>query len=215
MCIKTRWLISYCLAIATSLWGLGSPSTAHANEHGYVMDIQMVPAICALDPLKTRKRKCLEGYSLNIAGLYPLKIEKDCRTATSADLPPLQARVVAKVMPDQTARVQLWHAYGGCFNMNASQYFRLIINLAGRLNVPLELSAADTKLTQHQALRTQFLRLNKTLTPQAFYFSCHRLGSQSFLSSVKMCYSKNGSYQNCPKQMQTSCPQNFLIKGSF
>lgn len=215
MLIKTRWVISYGVAMVTSLWGLGSLSTAHASEHGYLMDIQMVPAICALDPLKSRKRKCLEGYSLNIAGLYPIKIDKDCRTSSSATLAPLQARVVSRVMPDQTARVQLWQAYGGCFNMNASQYFRLIINLAGRLNVPLELSAAETKLTQHQALRTQFLRLNKTLTPQAFYFSCHRLGSQSFLSGVKMCYSKNGSYQSCAKQLQTNCPQNFLIKGSF
>lgn len=215
MFIKNCQQISSYVVMMLIAWGLGSTSITHANSQGYLMDIQMVPAICALDPLKTRKRKCLEGYSLNIAGLYPLNIDKDCRTSTSATLPPLQARVVSKVMPDQTAREQLWHAYGGCFSMNASQYFRLIINLAGRLNVPLELSAAETKLMRHQALRTQFLRLNKSLTPQAFYFSCYRLGSQSFLSSVKMCYSKNGSYQRCPKEMQTNCPQNFLIKGSF
>ena len=215
MRIKIGQTLFSASALVVLLWGLGSLRTTHANPNGYLMDIQMVPAVCALDPSKARKRKCLEGYSLNIAGLYPLKPEKDCRTQSSATLPPLQAKVVAKVMPDQTARMQLWQAYGGCFSMTASQYFRMIINFADRLNVPLELSAAETKQIQHQALRTQFLRLNRDLNTNAFHFSCHRLGNQVFLSSVKMCYSKKGTYQSCPRELLTNCPKTFLIKGSF
>lgn len=195
--------------------GLLCTSMTHANTSGYMMDIQLVPAVCAADPLKARKRKCLEGYSLNIAGLYPLKRDRDCRTNSSAVLSPLQAKVVARVMPDQTSREQLWHAYGGCFKMNASQYFRLIINFADKLNVPLELSAAETKRIDHQLLRRQFTRLNKSLSDPAFLFSCHTLGNQVYLTSIKMCYNSTGNYQKCPADLQSNCPSQFLIKGSF
>ena len=74
---------------------------------GYVMQVQMTPAICLLDTSKVKKRKCMEGYTLNIEGLYPETSRTNCTTATSATLPPLQAKVVARVMPDEAARRQL------------------------------------------------------------------------------------------------------------
>lgn len=210
-----RKLIINLMKLGAVGWGLFGLSTAHGSTSAYMMDIQLVPTVCALDPLKARKRKCLEGYSLNIEGLYPLNRTGDCRTQSSATLAPLQARVVARVMPDQISREQLWRAYGGCFAMNASQYFRTIINFADKLNVPLELSAADTKTMDHRTLRLQFMRLNKTLTEPAFHFSCQTLRKQVYLTNIKICYSKSGKYQSCPLEMRTNCPNNFLIKGSF
>lgn len=85
-------------------------SVLHAepvNVQGYVMHVQMTPAVCALDPSKQKQRKCLEGYSLTITGLMPETTRTDCSTQSSATLSPLQAKVVARVMPDNNARVQL------------------------------------------------------------------------------------------------------------
>ncbi|MGE8561117.1 MAG: ribonuclease I, partial [Acinetobacter sp.] len=90
--------------------GLLAPRVFAAPVQGYMMVVQMTPAVCMLDTQKSKKRKCLEGYSLNISGLFPETSETECRTASSAVLSPLQAKVVARVMPDENARVQLWQA---------------------------------------------------------------------------------------------------------
>ena len=101
---------------------LAASPAAFALPTGYVMDIQMVPALCSLDP-PTVKRKCLEGYSLNISGLYPQTTSTHCTTTSSAKLPPLQAKVVARIMPDENTRALLWHNIGGCIPMNAHSIF--------------------------------------------------------------------------------------------
>ncbi len=43
-------------------------TSAHATptEFGYVKEVQMTPAVCLFDSQGSKKRKCLEGYSLNI-----------------------------------------------------------------------------------------------------------------------------------------------------
>lgn len=182
---------------------------------GYVMDIQMVPAVCALDKQKNKKRKCVEGYSLNIAGLYPETNQSNCVTSSSASLSPLQAKVMSRVMPDIAAREQLWANYGGCVPVNASQYFRAIINLADRLNVPLELSASENKTVSIAQLRNQFIKLNKGMPSQALHLSCRALGKEYVLTGVSICYSTTSKYKQCPKYVTTNCPNTFLIKGSF
>ena len=70
---------------------------------------------------------------MTIAGLLPETTEEDCTTSSSANLSPIQANVVSRIMPGENSRAQLWHSVGGCLPMNASQYFRTIINYAERL----------------------------------------------------------------------------------
>lgn len=209
------------LALLRVFWScvggwLLSVHTAQATPiKGYVMDVEMVPAVCALDRKKNKNRKCVEGYSLNIEGLYPDPQQSNCVTQSSATLLPLQAKVISRVMPDAAARKKLWHDYGGCMPMQATQYFRTIINYADRLNVPLELSAADSKTSTVNALKMQFLKLNKTMSSDAVHFSCRVLGREHVLTGIKICYSTKGHYQRCPKTVISNCPNRFLIKGSF
>lgn len=140
------------------------------NVQGYVMHVQMTPAVCSLDPSKQKQRKCLEGYSLTITGLMPETTRTDCSTESSATLSPLQAKVVARVMPDNNARVQLWKSVGGCVPMNASQYFRTIINFAERLKIPANLTSSSNVEMQQSTLRQQFTKLNPSLPQMAFVF---------------------------------------------
>ncbi|MFW1836905.1 ribonuclease I, partial [Acinetobacter baumannii] len=83
-----------------------------------------------------------EGSSRPITGLMPETTRPDCSTQRAATLSPLQAKVVARVMPDTNARVQLWRSVGGCVPMNASQYVRTIINFAERLKIPANLTSS-------------------------------------------------------------------------
>lgn len=182
---------------------------------GYVMDVQMAPAVCAIDRLNAKKRKCLEGYSLNIAGLFPQTHQSDCSTSTSAKLPPLQAKVVARIMPEESARNTLWRTIGGCTGMNASQYFRTIINHADRLKVPEELTGQETTLTQLSVLRTKMIRLNPGLPQQGIQFFCQNSYNTSMLTNLKICYKNNGQYQSCGQNVLSNCPASFTIKGTF
>src|SRR5690606_1408477 len=136
-CRPGYWLLS-----AVVMAGMSTHLSAATT--GYVMNVQMVPAICSLYPETAKKRKCLEGYSLNITGLFPEDNPANCTTASSAKLSPLQAKVVARVMPDDNSRTLLWQTIGGCIPMNASQYFRTIINYADRLKVPHELTDQES-----------------------------------------------------------------------
>lgn len=182
---------------------------------GYVMQVQMTPAVCALDKSKARQRKCLEGYTLTIQGLIPETTRSDCTTKTSAALPPLQKRVVARVMPDEQARVGLWSTIGGCVPMDSTQYFRKIINLADQLKVPDSLTSLDNRTAQITTLRSQFMKLNPKLPREGIEFNCHNLNGQPVLTDINICYQINGQFKKCPDGIVSTCPANFNIEGSY
>ncbi|MDM1486852.1 ribonuclease I [Acinetobacter towneri] len=186
-----------------------------APVQGYVMSVQMTPAVCLIDSTKSKKRKCLEGYSLNIEGLYPEVATRECSTHSSAKLPPLQAKVVARVMPDDAARVQLWQGIGGCVPMNASQYFRMIINNADRINVPAVLTGQDTQTVQLGQLRSLFLKSNSGMSSKSIHFQCSNHQGSSYLTEIKICYNSAGRYKQCAANIGSNCPSQFVIKGSY
>ncbi|AXY59105.1 ribonuclease I [Acinetobacter sp. WCHAc010052] len=192
-----------------------SPQLRAETVQGYVMEVQLTPAACLMDSLRSKKRKCLEGYSLNIQGLFPETSKRDCHTTSSAALSPLQAKVVARVMPDEGARVQLWKSVGGCVPGNASQYFRTIINFAERLKVPAELTSPETRQMQLNTVRLKFLQLNPGLTSAGIHFTCQNHQGNPLLTGVQLCYRTNGQYRQCSGTVTGNCPATVLIKGSY
>ena len=183
---------------------------------GYVMQVEMTPAICSLDVNRQKQRKCLEGYSLTITGLLPEVSQNDCKTNSSALLSPIQAKVVARVMPDENYRVQLWRSIGGCVPMNASQYFRTVINLAEKLKIPSDLTSSENKSVQHQVLVSQFLKLNPSMSNNSIRFSCQNSKSNNaILTEIQVCYKVSGQYKQCSNHIVSNCPSSFLIKGTY
>ncbi|WP_163121367.1 ribonuclease T2 family protein [Acinetobacter portensis] len=200
-----------------SMFGLSivTPHLFANTPAGYVLEIQMTPAICLLDTSKVKKRKCLEGYTLNIQGLYPETSRRDCSTNSSATLTPLQAKVVARVMPDEAARRQLWGAVGGCTSMSASQYFRTIINYADHLKIPSVMTGQQTTEIHTLALQTMLTRLNKGLPVSSLRFQCAKNRNTSYLTELNICYATNGKYKSCSSNVVSNCPSTFTIKGSY
>lgn len=201
--------------LGLSVCSLTTSAGSSSATQGYVMEIQMTPAACMMDSQRSKKRKCLEGYSLNIVGLLPVTTERDCDTSTSAALSPLQAKVVARVMPDENARVQLWQSIGGCVPMGASQYFRTIINYAERLKIPAELSSPETRTLPQNHIKLQFLRLNPSLPSTGIQLGCQSYRGEDFLTKVNICYKTNGQYKQCSTAVVSNCPSQITIKGSY
>ena len=190
-------------------------TTAQAQLQGYVMQVQMTPAVCALDSSKQKQRKCMEGYSLTISGLLPETNREQCATSSSATLSPLQSKVVARVMPEDNARVQLWRGVGGCIPMNASQYFRMVINLADKLKIPADLTGSENKNIQYNTLKSQFLRLNPAMSNNSIRFTCQSSRNDTLLKEVQVCYQMNGQYKQCSNHVVSNCPNSFSIKGAY
>ena len=182
---------------------------------GYVMQVQLTPAICALDVTKQKQRKCLEGYSLNITGLLPETTQSNCNTNSSANLSPIQSKVVARVMPEENARIQLWRSVGGCVPMNASQYFRTVINLADKLKVPANLTSAENQNVQHTVLKAQFVKLNPGMSSNSIRFTCQSSRTNPVLTEIQVCYTVNGQYKQCSSRIVSNCPSTFSIKGTY
>ena len=188
---------------------------APSGLQGYVMHVQMTPAVCSIDSSKKKQRKCLEGYSLTITGLLPETTQSNCVTTTSGKLSPLQNKVVARVMPDENARLRLWYDIGGCTGLSASQYFRDIINMADKLKIPAELTGVDNKWVQLSSLRSQFYKLNPNLQKDSLRFTCQTTGKTTLLTGIQICYKVNRQYKQCSNQVHSNCPNSFLIKGSY
>ncbi|ANF82531.1 ribonuclease I [Acinetobacter sp. NCu2D-2] len=203
------------LLVVASVLLAGAGNTVSAATPNYIMDVQLVPAVCSLHADFSKKRKCLEGYSLNIAGLYPEHPSGDCTTTSSAKLSPLQSKVVARVMPDEQSRTLLWRNIGGCMPMNATQYFRNIINYAAHLKVPEELTGQENIVMPIESLRSKFLKINPGLPSHGVKFSCQKVAKGSLLTSIKICYYHNGKYKQCPSNVINTCAHNVLIKGTY
>lgn len=198
-----------------SLFCFSTESIAAPKVQGYVMQVQMTPAVCAIDGKKKKQRKCLEGYSLTVTGLVPEVSQTDCTTNSSATLPPLQAKVVARIMPEESARTQLWRNVGGCVPSNASQYFRTLINFADRLKIPTDLTSAENKKIQYSTLRSQFVRLNPGMSANSIRFNCQNLRAAPVLTEVQVCYQVNGQFKQCSTHVQSTCPNSFSIQGAY
>lgn len=216
---QSKYRALYMVALLTGIlvYFVATPVFADKGSvnTGYILHIQMTPAICALDINQKKQRKCLEGYSLTIASLIPEEFDSNCATDSSANLPPLQAKVVARVIPDEAYRVQLWHTVGGCTQMTASQYFRTIINYAQNLKIPNALTDTGSNSVQKTVLKSQFFNLNKGLSDRGVILSCQKEGRTAYLTHVSICYKNNGQFKSCPTSMVSNCPNNIMIQGTY
>lgn len=182
---------------------------------GYILHVQVTPAICELDNNAKKQRKCLEGYAMTVASLVPEVVRNDCSTDSSAALSPLQSKVVARLVPDENYRIQLWKTIGGCVGMNASQYFRAMTTLAQNLKVPNVLTDATSHAISYQALQDQFVKLNSGLPANAIQFNCQKSGRRTLLTHASICYKSNGQFKACSPHLVANCPTNFLIQGTY
>lgn len=202
------------VALSTTVTLQASASTN--DLQGYVMDIQMTPAVCSLDRTKLKQRKCMEGYSLTITGLIPETSSTNCSTSSSAKLSPIQAQVVSRVMPDEAARAYLWKTVGKCTPMTASQYFRDIINKAQNLKIPLDVTGIENKTVQKINIINQFYRINPKLKKNSLILSCQiNRQNRAILTRIQVCYAVNGQYKPCDHEYVSNCPSSFDIKGSY
>ncbi len=172
-------------------------------------------AVCSLDRNSAKRRKCLEGYALTISALLPETTKRSCTAKTAANLSPLQTQVVGRVMPEEQVRNALWQSVGGCVPMSASQYFRTIINYAERLKIPPQLTSFEDLVSTQKQLRANFLKINSSMPSNAIQFNCQKSQGKSLLTEIQVCYRVDGRYKQCASNVVSSCPSEFIIKGTY
>lgn len=185
----------------------------------YTLVINLTPAVCATNPELRRLRQCQEGFSLTVSQLQPEppppQAERGC-AQEPARLSPLQARVVERIMPDEQLRNDAWRTSGSCTGMSANVYFRTITNYAGRLKVPPEFNADQAVVMRKEQLVRQLVDLNAGLKPNGLQLNCVKNPKfrQPMLTEIRVCYSPNGGYIDCPVSVVSNCPDRFVVHGA-
>lgn len=212
--LSKRSHITLGLAGLVLLQGMQSPpaEAASATKTGQrVLMIEMTPALCSLQPSRTRMRQCLEGYSLTVSGL-DMGYGERCGRGSDPRLTPLQLKVVNRIMPDTTVRSQAWQHYGACSPLSASSYFRQITNYAGALKLPTELNTGNSYTVSKSRFISQMTRLNSGMSSASIDLICQD-GSrrQSVLTDIHVCYD-GGQFGRC-NDVVNNCGNNFIISG--
>lgn len=197
--------------ILQSMMLLPSQAASAVKTGQRVLMIEMTPALCSIQPTRSRMRQCLEGYSLNVSGL-DMGYGERCGRGSEPRLTPLQLKVVNRVMPDTTVRSQAWQRYGVCSPLSASSYFRQITNYAGALKLPSELNTGNSYTVSKSRFISQMTRLNSGMSAASIDLIC-QAGSrrQLTLTDIHVCYDGNdfGTCQN----VVDNCGSKFVISG--
>ena len=184
---------------------------ANASKSGQrVLMIEMTPALCSLQPTRSRMRQCLEGYSLTVSGL-DMGYGERCGRGSEPRITPLQLKVVNRIMPDTTVRTQAWQRYGACSPLSSSSYFRQITNYAGALKLPNELNTGNSYTVLKSRFIGQMTSLNSGMTPASIDLICQPGTRQMILTDVHVCY-EGSEFGNCPNVVD-NCGSKFVISG--
>ena len=184
---------------------------ANASKSGQrVLMIEMTPALCSLQPTRSRMRQCLEGYSLTVSGL-DMGYGERCGRGSEPRITPLQLKVVNRIMPDTTVRTQAWQRYGACSPLSSSNYFRQITNYAGALKLPNELNTGNSYTVLKSRFIGQMTSLNSGMTPASIDLICQAGTRQMILTDVHVCY-EGSEFGNC-RNVVDNCGSKFVISG--
>ena len=184
---------------------------ANASKSGQrVLMIEMTPALCSLQPTRSRMRQCLEGYSLTVSGL-DMGYGERCGRGSEPRITPLQLKVVNRIMPDTTVRTQAWQRYGACSPLSSSSYFRQITNYAGALKLPNELNTGNSYTVLKSRFIGQMTSLNSGMTPASIDLICQPGTRQMILTDVHVCY-EGSEFGNC-RNVVDNCGSKFVISG--
>ena len=185
---------------------------ANASKSGQrVLMIEMTPALCNLQPTRSRMRQCLEGYSLTVSGL-DMGYGEHCGSGSEPRITPLQLKVVNRIMPDTTVRTQAWQRYGACSPLSSSNYFRQITNYAGALKLPNELNTGNSYTVLKSRFIGQMTNLNKGMSPASIDLICQAgTQRQRILTDVHVCY-EGSKFGNCHNVVD-NCGSKFVISG--
>lgn len=196
---------------------LGS-TTAIAATTGYVLKLNLTPAVCRLDATQKRTRQCTGGYSTTVAGLWPEGVNmRQCSISGTPNFAPVQRRLLSRVMPDENQQIRLWRSVGGCLSMNSTRYFRTLLETAEQVRLPPEVTPQRNVFVNRIALRQRFAQLNRGLTTESLYFSCavDRSRNIALLTQINICLNVNGNYKPCEGARILTCPNIFSVQAVY
>lgn len=185
----------------------------------YSMLVNLAAAQCLVSPELRRLRQCQEGFTLTIYGLRAEtsrgSVLQGCASAAEM-IPPLQLRILERIMPDQVLRDNYWYKYGTCTGLPLRQYYRKITQNASRLKVPNEFSTDRPVMVNLAQIKAKFAELNPDLVDEAIQLHCAGVAGLSapVLTYARVCYTPAGQYAPCIGPGVTAvCPSRFIIYG--
>lgn len=194
--------------LSTAILITAIPATANAE---IVLGIELSPITCRLHPNYANLRQCSEGLPLAV-NFFDTSFRGQCSSQIKLNLPPLQEKVVTKVIPDPYMRQQLWQDYGVCSGQSSSNYFRSITNLYSTLRLPPELSNGSNLRVSHTHFLKQIAGNNAGMSIGSVRLYCQSNASiPATLTHMVICYNNNGKFTQCSTPRPSNCPRTFSI----
>lgn len=216
------------------MFGVQSVYADNLVVDGLVLKYQINSALCQTHKNKNTLKQCKNGMIVSIIGLQPLSNNKinakgsqkelviakkhanqigtiKCTSSMQA-LPPLQAKVISRWMPEKNLRQLSWQMYGACAGLSSQKYFRMIDKFTSQLNIPERILNGKRSTVSKNKLVSEFMNKNPGMKQQAISFVCktnNKLNS-SVLSELQVCYDTQGKYSSC-KTTKPYCPSKFTI----
>ncbi len=207
------------LATATLLWQL-SPAAWCKEIKGFTLYINLPPASCSVGNQKSHLPQCKDRLQITVTNMRPQASEPSAACQPPADsgeaLPPMQERIVSRVMPDTAARNNAWLNNGACHGISKQDYFRNISSKMARFKTPNLFKTPVEQIVSQSEVINQITAINEGLNAQSLVLVCAQSAkfSQPILTDVRLCYDDRGNYNNCPSSLRSNCPAIISVIGT-
>lgn len=195
------------LAALIALLALAIPARAQDFD-SYVLALSWSPSYCASPGAAKRDpMQCGVKRGFIVHGLWPQAEDgplDTCPPAEPKNLPTQFKRQQSNMIPSLSLIEHEWDRHGGCTGLTPETYFGQMRKIASNVYFPLpfRVSARPPATTTAAALRAEFLKVNRSLKPDAIAIVCRK----QELQEVRLCFSKSGASRACGRGVRDTCP---------
>ncbi|WP_170984371.1 ribonuclease T2 family protein [Rhodoligotrophos defluvii] len=201
----TRYLAAILISLLVA--GAAGPAFPRGEMPGtfdyYALVLSWSPSYCAGEGAARDAAQCNaeRPFAFVVHGLWP-QFERGwpefCKTSDTW-VPDAMIEQMMDIMPSKQLIIHEWRRHGTCSGLSQADYFGLIRNLYGQITIPAEYQVpSENVLTTPEELRNELVAANPGLDESMVGVYCGNRRDVARLSSVRICYSRDGQPMPCP-----------------
>ena len=197
-----------------------SPSFARGESPGnfdyYLLVLSWSPSYCATSSGRRDAAQCNgeRPYAFIVHGLWPQyqKGWPDFCEPAERWVPDETIASMLDIMPSKRLIIHEWRRHGTCSNLEQDDYFALIRNLFGQLNIPEKYQApSEDIITTPDQLRSDFVAANPGLDETMIGVYCGNRRNEARLSNIRLCYTPDGKPMSCQHDRRQCRAENLIL----
>ncbi|MFG1462057.1 ribonuclease T2 [Xanthobacter sp. DSM 24535] len=207
LCAAALFLLAAAVAGHAEAQGSASnPGTTPPRSFDfYILALSWSPTFCA-ERSRSEAAQCRSGqpFGFIVHGLWPQNARgypQSCQTPAPY-IPTETLNGIQDLMPSRGLVIHEWRRHGTCSGLSPHAYFATLRAAREKVVVPPAFTApAEPQTVTPAAVETAFIAANPGLTADMIAVDC----SANRLREVRLCFSKDLSFQSCPEADRRGC----------